>query len=325
MVVPRIVSLLSRGLRKKESPESLLRKLVKLLRRALYPDRFPAFIAKLVGSTFFINAIAWQIVRRRAPRSQTARRATFFVSAASSALIFFNKYKQTLKTHPTSPETLDLSLVTAVRAGDMLLRMLFRHLGATSVVTSAVDVSLFCVSSYFIMLSWFYYPERLTPSYRKWITMAANMDNELVDFLKLLNRGEVGYGRSGPHDKILDPTCERSGLPVEMGRFANYTDHMSCLIVHQNSVSNCELHALWRFYRGFLTSLSIYVPLNALLSLGRRNLRQSASKIIGGSIRSSVFLAAYITLNWYVHPVSAFLLFLLCVAVFLFFFAREGH
>jgi hypothetical protein len=68
--------------------------------------------------------------------------------------------------------------------------------------------------------------------------------------------------------------------------------------VHQNSVENCELHALWRFYRGFLTSMSIYIPLNILLSLGRRSLRKSLNKIFWGSTRSSAFLASYITLNW---------------------------
>jgi hypothetical protein len=71
-------------------------------------------------------------------------------------------------------------------------------------------------------------------------------------------------------------------------------------LVHQNRFENCELHALWRFYRGFVFAMSIYLPVNVVLQLlNHASSKTGMVRAVKNSSRSSAFLATFILLNWY--------------------------
>lgn len=321
VIFPRILVIFSRMMRGKESPKQALSKVFRALFSGLRYDRFPFFIAKLLVSTYGIYEVLGVFgskLNTSKLGSKSSDGPRFFIAALVAALTVFGKYKHNLEqfskryaqTHQLSTsqrnhfenkyqDTFDLTTLAFVRACDILVHASARKAGlSTKRFHTTADVLLFCASSFFIMFNWFYYPQKLSPAYRMWITRAANMDDELVEMLRLVKYKKVIYGVKTPNHTLLNNMCEKYGLDKSMGD-TSINRAIPCRLVHQNSVHNCEMHALWRFYRGVLTAMSIYVPLNALLSLSAKSWSKAAHKICISSLRSSVFLALYIMLNWY--------------------------
>lgn len=316
VIIPRIIVIISRALRGKDSPKEALSKVYKSLFSGLRYDRFPFFIAKLLVSTYGLYELIGLIGRGNPSRRADGVR--FYVSALVAALTVFGHYKHNLELFSqkyarhhqlSTPQrmhfenkyqnTFDLTSLAFVRACDILVHAFAKRAGwSTKRFHTTADILLFCGSSFFIMFNWFYYPEKLSPAYRMWITRAANMDDELVEMLRLVKQNKVIYGKKCANQNIFDNMCEKYGLDKSLGDMS-VNRAIPCRLVHQNSFSNCEMHALWRFYRGVLTAMTIYMPLNALLSITSKSWKRAAHRIFVSSLRSSVFLALYIMLNWY--------------------------
>ncbi|CAN6657413.1 hypothetical protein TRVA0_030S00100 [Trichomonascus vanleenenianus] len=290
IIIPRVFSLLTRLAKGRITVRELFSKLLRALRRGLLPNRFPAFVAKLVASVYLLHPIASRITGNS--------RSGLFLASALSGFASFVSYKNGLKSHPLGADTSDMTLTLFVRAADVLARMAGRSLGVSQSVMELGDVALFTASCFAIMFAWFFYPEKLPPAYAKWITMAANMDDELVEALRLLKHGDIVYGERGPHDDILAKMCRKLGVDPKYGRFSESVP-LPCWLVHNNISNNCEVHFLYRWCRGFLTALSIYAPINVAVALIGRNWRKAWKKILFSSTRSSAFLATFIVLNWY--------------------------
>ncbi|ANB11617.1 hypothetical protein AWJ20_4438 [Sugiyamaella lignohabitans] len=303
VLVPRFIAIISRGIRKKESALAILEKMLRALRNGLLPNRLPAFIGKLIAAVYVLNSVI-----SRTNRGKKNPPAVFFISAFTSCAVLFWRYKKELGKseqllhRAELSDTADLTTIAFVRACDLLFHTLAIKSGvSTDLFHGIADVSFFTASSFVIMFSWFFYPHRLSPSYQKWITRAANMDDDFVTALRYIRNGDVYYNcdpKTHPKHDILNATAEKYGFDPLCADFSS-PGPIPCKLIHQNSFENCELHALWRFYRGFITSMSIYFPLNVLLSLRSKSFVKSLPRILIGSSRSSVFLAAYITLNWY--------------------------
>lgn len=80
----------------------------------------------------------------------------------------------------------------------------------------------FVVACSVIMFSWFYTPERLPPSYVKWITNLANMDNRLLLALRSLRKGKpYNWMYGNPIDPtsvdLLGSLSESLGYPYGWG------------------------------------------------------------------------------------------------------------
>jgi hypothetical protein len=284
VLVPRIIAIISRGIHARLSTSVVIGKILRAVRSAVLPGRFPALIGKILLGTYVLD----RLVGRRRPFG-------FFVSALTSAWVFFYRYK--LSPHP---DTTELTTVAFVRACDLVLHKFAKSHGiSTSTFHSIADVTMFCASCFVIMFSWFYYPHRLPKSYRKWITKAASMDDVLVEALLLVRQGKLVYGEKGPYHDMLCDLSTTYGLDRSCGDFSKSVP-IPCALVHKNQFTSCEMHALWRFYRGFITAMTIYIPLNAVLSLaGRKSWKQMTRKVVVSSTRSSAFLGMFIMLNWY--------------------------
>lgn len=298
--IPRIffnVLRLVKKRRHKEIPLSVFN----TLRSACRPTKFPALAAKLMLQ---INATEPLIYRAfhllRYPLNP--RRRLFLstlLAAFFSALTHFKSFQNPDSIY-SRQISLDLTLLVVTRAVDTVVASSFKKVGGDKYALIG-DGALFIVSSALIMYSWFYQPSRLPTAYRNWITSAASMDDEFVTLLRDVKNKKVVYGERGPGEHLLEGFCKRYNQPVEKGSLY-LNQPLSCECVHAFVTPNCELHALWRFCRGFNFSMKLYGSINfvmVLLNRRKPNFGKNLLLAIINACRSSCFLGSFIALCWY--------------------------
>ncbi|KAF5100957.1 hypothetical protein D0Z00_001088 [Geotrichum galactomycetum] len=249
--------------------------------------------------------------------------------AAGAAFVSYSLYKHAISGSKTSAEistkrqdniSSELTATVLARALDSIVRPALASSLALQPFWPIGDVLLFTASCYVIMFTWFYHPQRMQARYARWITAVADMDTELLEALRAIKQGRLVYGekplplnQSATHpvspdaDHLLGPMCLRYGQEPELGN-TGLTVPIPCYLVHATVSHNCEVHAAWRFWRGFKTGfLYIYLPLNLLLSLKKlraargsgANLGRIVADLVRNSATSSAFLGSFIMLNWY--------------------------
>ncbi|ODQ77551.1 hypothetical protein BABINDRAFT_67329 [Babjeviella inositovora NRRL Y-12698] len=306
VTLPKFLAKIYQSARLKES-KGLLSALLKILANALHPGKFPMFATKLVLGInvlepFFSRVLPGQKYKRVVPF------ASALLASLASSLLTFPDYQH----HIISKNrfyTLDMTLLLFVRATDTVLStILAPHTPAWMYHFN--DVIFFNACTSVIMFCWFYYPERLPPLYRDWITSAANMDNGLVKALNMLHHEKIRYGECSPNgeERVLVEAAEKFGMHPDVGDLSK-TIPIPCALVHSNISDSCEVNALWRFARGLRFGLSLYMPLNALIfgiklamnpkNRSRKLMITNIIRSIQSSLRSSSFLATFIALNWY--------------------------
>ncbi|KAG2731523.1 hypothetical protein G9P44_005110 [Scheffersomyces stipitis] len=299
VVIPKALNHIIVAIKRNDLAD-LPKRLATVLARALHPKKFPMFTAYIVAGTNLLEPIVFKIVQRLAllkSRSSTLFISTL-VSGFISAIITFPQFQNHILGYGRY-YSLDLTLLLTTRALDTLVSSTLAHV-VPSILQSKGDALLFILSSFLVMFSWFYKPESLPPSYRGWITAAANMDDELIWALKGLREGTLVYGEHGPLEDILVPMAERYGQDPKRGSLI-HNQPIECEVVHAFTTKNCEVHALWRFYRGFVFSLKVYGPLNALMLLFPNKSKMSTRiwRAFLSTCRSSCFLGTFISLYWY--------------------------
>lgn len=229
--------------------------------------------------------------------SQTSARSLslwpVFAAALAASLCAMRPYQKAR----AGRGSLDLTLLVATRAADTLLARALRGCKAAS----AADPALFAALSFFIMYAWFYHPERLPHSYRSWITRAADMDIELLTLLRHMRTGRAVYGREGPEAHVLDDYCRRYGQDPVRGLTAKNVP-VDCEVVHAFRTRSCEVHALYRFWRGFVFALKLYGGINAVMFVATMRGRPTWRALMRAAslaVRLSCFLGLFIALCWY--------------------------
>ncbi|KAK6465318.1 hypothetical protein DFJ63DRAFT_17526 [Scheffersomyces coipomensis] len=265
----------------------------KILTKSLQFHTFPMFVVKLISILNLSNFILKSKVRNKLVLN--------LISSFIAAIVTFPGYQRyIIEKQNDRYYTLDLTLTLVVRAVDTLIfSPYFNGVG---------DAFLFIASSYFIMESWFLYPNKLIPSYREWITSAANMDEEMIKGFRYMNTNEIQY----LHKSEDDDTTSDKTLPSEQDYFERFCtkydkdpklgdlihqDKLPCEVIHCFSFKSCELHALYRFWRQFKFAVKLYGSINVVFWLLLR--RKKLSKYIVSTIRSSLFLATFSSLDWY--------------------------
>lgn len=200
--------------------------------------------------------------------------------------------------------TLDLTLFTAARAVDVIVRAVWTRTAgnskskATLALGQLADPVVFSLSSSAIMWSWFFAPANLPKSYRQWISSAASVDDRLIEALRRCQAHELRYGEETGQSPLLSSMCKDYGLPPVWGDPA-ITIPFPCELVHMGCGSSCELHALSRFYRSFRWSLATYLPLSLALQLRKKPTAVTLRQAVLSAARSSAFLGTFITLFYY--------------------------
>ncbi|ORZ25781.1 hypothetical protein BCR42DRAFT_315442 [Absidia repens] len=129
------------------------------------------------------------------------------------------------------------------------------------------------------------------------------MDERLVLALRGIRNGTWVYGKDTGENDLLGNYCLDIGMPYEAGLPTR--GRIPCRIVHDGQPWGCEVNALTRFVKGFTKVFLLYftVHMTPPLLFKRDKLIQnpisSLQHIVNSTVRSSTFLATYITLIWY--------------------------
>ncbi|KAI0799409.1 integral membrane protein [Xylaria sp. FL0064] len=335
-VAPRVLTLIlqngarwrkSRGLKSDTQPpqDSFAASLRHILCSGLDLQRFPTFCATLVGGTTFLDVLVQRLISRlKFKLSRVARRRLSIWLSSFIAGWLSLRLLQSKKTKAFSSEsngsdnhdkqetvryagrTLDLTLFAATRAVDVVVGELWsqrrqRRVAAgrwswlDSFISNMADPSIFAASCALIMWAWFYAPSALPRSYNKWISSAAAVDARLIKALRRCRKGELRYGEETGQAPLLQAMCEDYQWPLKWGDPA-VTVPFPCEIVHMGCGPSCEYHALSRFMRSFKWSMATYLPLNIL---ARKKNPEGFRRALVSAVRSSSFLATFITLFYY--------------------------
>lgn len=204
--------------------------------------------------------------------------------------------------------TLDLSFFAVTRAADVLVNLSWdawkrrrkgnnQRSSLQDFAQPLADAGVFAASSAIVMWAWFYLPERLPASYRRWIDEAAQVDSRLIEALRRARRGTWIYGKDTGQASLLQPMCEEYGWPLKWGDPAQ-TIPIPCEMVHMGCGPNCEKHALMRFIKTFKFACATYLPLQLALRWRSRSIHAftDASK---NAVRSSAFLGLFVSIFYY--------------------------
>ncbi|RCK60645.1 hypothetical protein Cantr_08113 [Candida viswanathii] len=299
LVLPKAIGRIISAIRKNKY-DKIIPRLKKTMINALHPCKFPMFSAALVAGINILEPIIYALLKKnRFARTPTSKLfVSTLVSALISAIVTFPVYQKHVLGYGRY-NSLDLTLLVATRAIDTALSSYLSTVVPTSIANFG-DPILFIVSCTCIMFCWFYYQEKLPPSYHKWITSAANMDIEFWEVLRLVQQKKLIYGEHGPYENFLCPYFEKHGRDPKRGNTI-ISQPIECEAVHAFTTKSCELHALWRFWRGFKFALGVYAPLNLLMLIFPLKVKMSARilRALKSSLRSSCFLGAYIGFYWY--------------------------
>lgn len=161
------------------------------------------------------------------------------------------------------------------------------------------DAGLFATSAAIIMWSWFYSPQRLPKQYNQWISRMADIDERLINALRLCRQGDFVYYSNSTQDADLPALCQELGLPQVWGD-PSKTAPIPCELYHCGAGKSCEVHAAKRFLNTFRFAMRLYVPLQLVGLLRRSSMhRPRVVSLLKDAARSSSFLAAFVGFFYY--------------------------
>ncbi|TBU48330.1 hypothetical protein BD309DRAFT_884692 [Dichomitus squalens] len=238
--------------------------------------------------------------------------------------------------------TLDLTLIVLVRAMDTVVQFaLFKPSTSERYLPAAVkeekmadrrkwttrlDALVFWASSARIMWCFFYEPDRLPPSYNKWIMKLANIDPRILTALRAIRSGSFSYtkGFSVPPDLATSLSADL-GYPPAWGDPAQVPAYggpeadiawkalgvsnrrglggLPCEVVHSGLATGCTANAGIRGLQAFAEAVALYLPVHVLPILLTRprklleipNLIQTLQNVA----RSATFLSTFVAAVWY--------------------------
>ncbi|RDW90405.1 uncharacterized protein DSM5745_02180 [Aspergillus mulundensis] len=203
---------------------------------------------------------------------------------------------------------MDLTLFTVARALDSLACISWswaqqkwrggRHRTLRDIIPGLADSAVFAASAAVVMWAWFYAPERLPRSYAKWIGEAAKVDERLIEALRRARRGIFVYGKDTGQAPLLESMCKDFGWPTKWGDPAK-TIPIPCEMVHMGCGPSCEKHAVSRFVRTFKFACATYIPLQIAFRLRSMKSAAPIRRAISDALRSSSFLASFVSLFYY--------------------------
>ncbi|KAF9893726.1 hypothetical protein FE257_009896 [Aspergillus nanangensis] len=211
--------------------------------------------------------------------------------------------------HTFGGRTMDLTLFSLTRAVDLVACIAWarwriwrksqrRWTAIERMLPKLVDAGVFATSAAIVMWAWFYLPERLPRSYEKWIGEVAKVDIRLIEALRRARMGTFVYGKETGQAPLLQSMCKDYAWPLEWGD-PKETTPIPCEMVHMGCGPNCEKHAASRFAKTFKFACATYIPLQIVFRLRSMKSAQSLRRAVSDALRSSAFLASFVTLFYY--------------------------
>ncbi|KAG8219811.1 hypothetical protein J3R82DRAFT_784 [Butyriboletus roseoflavus] len=317
-----------------------------------------AFLANVITSTLAVTLLRWRRRRRLGTASPTLDLSLLFLVRALDALVqafLLQKARETAaRALPRDGVAPQPSGLPSTPPDTRLLDMQYKDLAKEwqRKVATHLDVLVFwassarfvtvhlTVSAVFgtftlpprIMWCFFYQPQRLPPSYVKWISSLANVDKGFLEIIRALREGTWSYIHgSSPKRNILGPLVEELGrppswgdpavLPAYGGDFANEAwkqlgvdgrigvGGLPCELLHggigarfgshNSCVSNAALRAIYAFVEAFVIYLPVHF-LPILLTKPSSIMRpHRALPTLLSAIRSATFLSTFVSSCWF--------------------------
>ncbi|KAL3469877.1 hypothetical protein BJX99DRAFT_240434 [Aspergillus californicus] len=260
------------------------------------------------ATTFFSAWFSFQILNRKPVSLQHVYKG---IPDGTSRETTINEPRNNPHSRPEfSGRTMDLTLFTLTRALDSLVCISWSWgqkkrksnsrwgAAADTVVPRLGDSAVFAASAAVVMWAWFYIPERLPKSYRKWIDEVAKVDDRLVEALRRARRSIFVYGKETGQAPLLESMCKDYGWPLEWGD-PKKTIPIPCEMVHMGCGPSCESHAVSRFVRTFKFACATYIPLQIAFRFRSIKSMSSLRRAVSDALRSSSFLASFVSIFYY--------------------------
>lgn len=296
ITVPKIINNVMISVKNRDYKQ-LIHRTMKIITKAFHPMKFPMFSASLIAIINVLEPLIARFLQGKKGFNNPLKTLflSTFISSFIAACTAFPGFQKHILSYGRFT-SLDLTLLMFSRALDTTLSSTLSTV-LPSMLQPFGDALLFITSCSFIMYCWFFHPSRLPPAYRKWITSAANMDEEIVLLLRNLHFGDDKYGQKS---NTLTTYCHRYDKNPQVGDLVT-VQPVPCEVVHAFQTTNCELHALWRFKRGFEFAFRLYGGINLVMLLVPKKIPMilRLRKAIILTVRSSSFLGGYIALYWY--------------------------
>ncbi|KZS92961.1 hypothetical protein SISNIDRAFT_549988 [Sistotremastrum niveocremeum HHB9708] len=190
---------------------------------------------------------------------------------------------------------------------------------------SKIDALVFWAASARIMWCYFYEPHRLPRTYVKWISSLASIDPRILEALRAIRSRTWLYGkRSTAHPTLLTSLSSDLGYPSQWGdptklpkyggaaatmtwkslglTSRNGLGGIPCEVVHGGvGGDSCLANSGIRGFNAFCKALLIYLPVHLLPALLVRPtvIISDPFHIIGPLLRSSSFLATFVSTIWF--------------------------
>ncbi|KAI9098171.1 hypothetical protein DFS34DRAFT_580455 [Phlyctochytrium arcticum] len=130
----------------------------------------------------------------------------------------------------------------------------------------------------------------------------SRMDPALLEAVKLFGLGKLQYGKDTGYAHLVGDYAEKHGHGFAAGDPVN--GFISCTLIHCGVVG-CWTHLVKTWQSGFLDALKIYIPVHLLPALLFHRQRFLSKQfpttllhVATGALRSSTFLATFITNVW---------------------------
>ncbi|CUM67080.1 uncharacterized protein PRCAT00004769001 [Priceomyces carsonii] len=295
IVLPKLFKRIHRDVKGKRY-DRIWSDITRTLIKALEFLKFPMSMGRIVAMLNILTPVVEKVLKRRnVANPLLATAIAGFISSMVNYPLFQRHITKYGRIH-----SLDFTLILVVRALDTVISSSVQSILSKRPKRYNIhlfgDELLFIVSSALIMHAWTFRPEKLPPAYLRWITSAANMDDDIINFFRSFEQKRCKYGEECPDEDIFRDFCKKYGKDPELGDTKS-KEPVPCEIYHGFSSKSCELNALVRFVRGFKFAARLYGSINLIMWLVRRG---SPKPYIINTVRSSAFLGSFITLMWYV-------------------------
>lgn len=317
---PRLFNAIVRALRSHDRLRQLPSVTKHILLTAFSLSELPLFWALLFGSSVSARRLIEAAIIQTGGLKQRRRYhgLTSFLGAAVASSIVMRWHQRRVRKSAAIKEiesvidekldshdrsrTIDTTLFTVTAAVDYLFRREVLNRSRLAITESSYDIMSFVASCAIVMYAWFYKPERLPKSYNTWITRYADLDTHLLEMLRMAQNHTFAYGVDNGISEMMEPMCKKIGVPREYGD-PSVSIPLPCVLIHENMATNCEMHAVLRFWKSFKGAMLIYLPLNLILRLrstkSASSIMQRLLLVLRSSARSSSFLGLFVTLTWY--------------------------
>ncbi|KIJ68456.1 hypothetical protein HYDPIDRAFT_173171 [Hydnomerulius pinastri MD-312] len=301
-----------------------------------------AFLANVVTSTLAIILLQWRGRRRAGRISPTTDLSLLFLVRALDASVQSLLYQKGQQVPNGKASTIPPHLMIYGPSGEPIsLPNSISSLNETSEdlakewqkkIATRLDALVFWACSARIMWCFFYQPQRLPPSYVKWINSLANADRRLLDVLRALREGKWSYIHGSPTQRNLVCTLsEKLGHPPSWGDPVLLPSHggpvadaawktlgvhgrngiggLPCELVHGGVAArlglknSCIANAAVRAAYAFVEALAIYLPVHFLpLLLAKPSsvlrLHRALPPLLS-ALRSAAFLSTFLSSCWF--------------------------